>query len=181
MATIRMMLMMTEGEFVTVFEALSGAGVRYLVVGGVAVVLHGHLRVTADLDLVVSLEPRNALAAIAALEGLGFRPRVSVDARSFADPAIRRSWIEDKGMRVFSLWHPGPIRLVVDLFVEEPFSFEEAFDRASVVTIGKAEVAVASIPDLVALKLEAGRPQDLEDVRHLQAIAAEAERPDDVD
>lgn len=41
------------GTIEAVFDALNAAGVRYLVVGGVAVVLHGHLRTTADLDLVV--------------------------------------------------------------------------------------------------------------------------------
>jgi len=41
--------------FAPVFEALNGARVRYVVVGGVAVVLHGHARLTTDLDLVVDL------------------------------------------------------------------------------------------------------------------------------
>ena len=41
--------------------ALEKGGVRYLIVGGVAVVLHGHLRATADLDLVLHLEPEQDL------------------------------------------------------------------------------------------------------------------------
>ncbi len=55
----------------TVFEevcgALNRARVRYVVVGGVAVVLHGYPRLTADLDLVVDLAPEQAAAAIDAL------------------------------------------------------------------------------------------------------------------
>ena len=54
---------MPSSELLRVFSALEQARVRYLVVGGVAVVLHGHLRVTADLDLVVDLELTNARAA----------------------------------------------------------------------------------------------------------------------
>lgn len=72
-----------------VFQALQAASVRYLVVGGVAVVLHGHPRFTADLDLVVALEPGNARAAVEALAGLGYRPRPPVDGRLFADSAAR--------------------------------------------------------------------------------------------
>lgn len=49
-------------------SALNATGVRYLVVGGVAVVLHGHLRTTADLDLVVSLEPAWARGVTVSLE-----------------------------------------------------------------------------------------------------------------
>ena len=41
---------MPASELLRVFSALEAAHVRYLVVGGAAVVLHGHLRVTADLD-----------------------------------------------------------------------------------------------------------------------------------
>lgn len=164
-----------EGEVVSIFEALGAAGVRYLVVGGVAVVLHGHLRVTADLDLVISLDPANVLAAMEALEGLGFRPRAPLEARSFADPVNRAAWVEEMGMRVFSLWHPGPIRFGLDIFAEEPFPFDEAFRRGAVASIGKVNVPVASIPDLIAMKQKAGRPQDLEDIRNLEAIMREEE------
>lgn len=54
------------GELERVLSALDAAGVRYLVVGGVAVVLHGHPRMTADLDLVLELAPENVRAAFAA-------------------------------------------------------------------------------------------------------------------
>ncbi len=72
-----------------VLAGLNVAGVRYLIVGGVAAVLHGHLRTTADLDLVVALDPANALRAVRALEGLGFKPRVPVSAVRFADANAR--------------------------------------------------------------------------------------------
>ncbi len=55
------------GEIEQVLGALNCAQVRYLVVGGVAVVLHGYLRTTADLDLVLHLERENALRAMRAL------------------------------------------------------------------------------------------------------------------
>lgn len=68
------------GDNERALQALNSAGVRYLVVGGVAVVLHGHLRTTADLDLVVQLERENVLKAVRALAGLGYRPRAPVAA-----------------------------------------------------------------------------------------------------
>ncbi len=58
---------MPEGSLETIFAALQRAEVRHLVVGGVAVVLHGHPRFTADLDLVPALDTANARAAVAAL------------------------------------------------------------------------------------------------------------------
>lgn len=50
-------------ELPQIFKALADFQVEYLVVGGVAVVLHGHQRMTADLDLVLSLAPENVLRA----------------------------------------------------------------------------------------------------------------------
>jgi hypothetical protein len=43
----------------TIMEALNHAGVRYLVVGGLAVVAHGVVRFTADIDLVLDPEPES--------------------------------------------------------------------------------------------------------------------------
>src|SRR5438105_3194628 len=92
------------GAIEAVLAALNAARVRYLIAGGVAVVLHGHLRATADLDLIVQLTPENALDAVRALESLGFRPIAPVPAAMFADAEARRNWVEDKGMTVFGLW-----------------------------------------------------------------------------
>jgi len=49
--------------FEPIFEALNSAQVRYIVVGGVATVLHGFARLTADLDLIVDLQPVEARKA----------------------------------------------------------------------------------------------------------------------
>ena len=166
---------MSAGDFDRIFAALSAGKVRYLVVGGVAVVLHGHPRFTADLDLVVALDPDNARAAISALAALGYRPRAPVDGARFADPAERERWIEEKGLTVFTLWSPEHPATEVDLFVREPFPFEAARARAVIADLGDVEVPVACIDDLVALKRAAGRPKDLEDIRVLEAIARELE------
>jgi hypothetical protein len=164
----------SQGDLFEIFDALGDAHVRYLVVGGVAVVLHGHPRFTADLDLVVALDRDNVLTTMKALDGLGYRPRAPVPAADFADPAIRRTWVEEKGLTVFSLWSQRFPATEIDLFVEEPFSFEEAYLRGVHVSLGRTEVVVAAIDDLVALKRRAGRPRDLEDVDALEAIARES-------
>jgi hypothetical protein len=58
---------MRSSSFEAIFAALEGSGVRYLVVGGVAVVLHGHPRFTADQGLILALDAPNIRAALAAL------------------------------------------------------------------------------------------------------------------
>ena len=166
------------GSIEQVFAALEEAGARYLVVGGVAVVLHGHPRFTADLDLVLALDPPNVRAALGALATLGYTPRSPVAAEDLADPERRAEWIRTKNLTVFSLASPQHPATEVDLFVEEPFPFEEAYARAVWADLGSVRVAIAAIRDLVEMKRRAGRPQDLEDVRHLEAIARDLEHGD---
>jgi hypothetical protein len=158
------------GDIEQVLQALSHAEVRYLVVGGVAVVLHGYLRATADLDLVVQLDEANVLRAVDALEDLGYRPRPPVPARAFADAATREGWVRDKGLTVFSLWSDRFPQLEVDLFASEPFDFAAAFARAVQVPLGEHAIPVASLDDLIALKQAAGRPQDRADVEALRSL-----------
>jgi hypothetical protein len=157
-------------DFEEILGALSRASVDFVVVGGVAVVLQGHPRLTADLDLVVRLEESNARRAIDALAALQFRPRIPVPVEDFANPAERRRWADEKELVVLSLWSPTFPATDVDLFVEEPIPFGELQGRSSVVDLGDTEVAVASVDDLIAMKQRAGRPKDLEDVAELQKL-----------
>lgn len=167
------------GQIERVLAALEEAGVRYLVVGGVAVVLHGHLRVTADLDLVVQLGEDNLRRALRALTELGYRPRAPVSLESFADPEIRSRWIEEKNLQVFSLWNEDPGSFEVDLFVTEPFDFDQAHARAVRVPLESTRVTVVSREDLIRLKLQAGRPADRQDIEALEALAEEAGNAED--
>lgn len=162
----------TESDFDRIFATLGKHSVRYLVVGGVAVVLHGHPRFTADLDLVVALDPPNATAAIHALATLGYLPRPPVSALDFTDPAKREEWIREKDLTVLGLWSPEYPATEIDLFVEEPFPFDLAYERRTCAAIGANSISVASIPDLIALKTKAGRSKDLDDIRALLAILA---------
>jgi len=166
--------------FEPLFKALNDAGVRYVVVGGLAVVLHGHARLTVDVDLVVDLGEDQALRAIDALVRLGLRPRVPVNPRDFADRSIREAWIRERGMQVFSMFDPSNPMRVVDLFVDHPVPFEELWSRSQELELRDTIVRVASIPDLIRLKRLAGRPQDLADIEQLEAILkAKRTREDD--
>jgi ABC-type sugar transport system substrate-binding protein len=161
-------------SLVAVVSALNGAGSRFLVAGGVAVNLHGYIRATQDLDLVVGLSPENALSAIQALAALDYRPQVPVAMEDFADPAKRRDWVETKGMEVFSLVSDAHPETTVDLFVTEPFSFEEEYRLAHRFEIAPGvEVATLRPQALIAMKRAVGRARDLDDIQHLEWLREE--------
>jgi Nucleotidyl transferase AbiEii toxin, Type IV TA system len=154
-----------------IIDALNEAGVRYLVAGGLAVVAHGHVRFTADLDLVLDLEEGNIRRAIRALTGLGYRPRAPVEIEQFADATARAAWVRDKGMTVFSLSSPQHAATEIDLFVEPPLDFERAYASAALMDVAAGTPArFVSLEDLIAMKAKAGRPQDLADIEKLQAL-----------
>ena len=158
------------GRYAQIFAALDDADVRYVIVGGLAVVLHGHARLTVDLDLVLDLATGPSVRAVAALSDLGLRPRLPVTAADFADATIRQSWIVDRNLQVFSLHDPDDPRREVDLFAEAPLPFEDLYAASDLVDIGDMSVRVASIEDLIVMKVAAGRPQDLADVEALRGL-----------
>jgi hypothetical protein len=155
-----------------VIGALEDAEVRYLVVGGVAVNAHGYPRATRDLDLVLALTPENVRVALAALKALEYRPMVPVAIEEFADEGKRREWHEDRNMEVFALFSDRFPRTPVDLFVDEPFDFEEALaDSVTGELAPGLRIRLAGIATLIRMKEAAGRPRDRDDVEHLRGLA----------
>ena len=139
-------------------------------VGGLATVLHGYARLTADVDLAVDLAPEEATKMIQALVAKGFRPQVPVLPGEFANPAVREVWLREKHMRAFSLVDPTNPMRVVDLLLKPEIPFEELLARSREVMLNRTKIRIASIDDLIALKRQAGRPQDLADIEQLETI-----------
>jgi hypothetical protein len=157
-------------SFEAIVRALNAANVRYLVAGGVAVTTHGYLRYTKDVDLVVHLTPANVVAAFKALNQIGYRTIVPVTAEQFADPAMRAAMIRDKNMKVLQFFSDEHRETPVDVFVSEPFAFDDEYARAVVRPLANVgDVRVVTIETLIRMKEAVGRPQDLMDVEHLRA------------
>jgi hypothetical protein len=151
-----------------IFKALADGEVRYLVVGGLAVNVHGLRRATEDLDIVVQLLPDNVERAFKALQTAGYRPNVPVTASQLGDKATREAWIRDKGMKVlnfFSAMHPTT---PVDIFVIEPFPFEEEYRQSVIKPIADVDVRFVSLSTLIRMKEKVGRLQDRIDVENLR-------------
>lgn len=156
--------------YLPIFHALNQAKIRYVVVGGLATVLHGYGRLTADIDLIIDLDHDEAEKTINVFVELGLEPRIPVSALDFADADKRKSWNEEKNMQVFSLWNPDDALISVDLFVDNPIEFESLWSRAETADIGGETIKIASIPDLIELKRISNRPQDQEDIKQLEQI-----------
>ena len=154
-----------------IVRALNDAGVRYLIAGGLAVVAHGFVRLTMDIDLVLDLEEANLRRALAEFASLGYRPRAPVPLEQFADGAMRARWNAERGLKVFSLRSPEHAATEIDLFVEPPFDFARAHDRCAYFEVAPGLTApFVGLDDLVAMKRGAGRQQDLLDIEKLEGL-----------
>jgi hypothetical protein len=140
-------------------ELLASHRVRYLVVGGEAVILHGHVRLTGDVDVFFSRDPGNLQRLYQALHAFwdGSIPGIA-SAVEFASP----------GAVVQFGQPPNRIDLINAI---DGVSFEEAWPgRVEAVIVGdegETPVAFIGLDALIRNKLASGRPKDLDDLAYL--------------
>lgn len=155
----------------TIVKALNDAGVKYLIVGGLAVNAHGFQRFTMDVDLVIGLSPENITRGLYALRAAGYQASIPVSPEQFADREQREMWRREKNMLVLKLWSDLHRRTPVDVFVYEPFDFDAEFAHAKPeVVMENVYAPVVSYPTLVAMKKAAGREKDLQDIEALKKL-----------
>ena len=159
---------MTSG-FLGILNDLHDRRVEFVIVGGVAAVLHGCSRATFDLDVVPSLAPESWRAAVDLLWSRGARPRIPESIERIRDVEQVRQWRRDKGMLALN-FRTQDGATEVDLLVGESEAFDDLRRRAIEVTVDLRTFLVASIDDLIAMKRRAGRPQDLLDIAELQRL-----------
>jgi hypothetical protein len=152
-----------------ILRALTAGNVDFVVCGGVACIMQGVTRVTADLDIAVSMEDANLRRLVDAARRLGFQPRIPEPLQAIVDPKKRNEWIERKHATVFTLLSPKhPTQL--DIFLQYPIAFDDLKSRANVMVGSDVTVRVSSKADLIAAKRVAGREQDERDIRDLERL-----------
>ena len=143
-----------------VFESLSDHEVRYLVIGGIAAVLHGVPRATFDLDILIDATPENAQRLLEALAEAG----LGTAALTTADDVLAHE------ITVFK------DRVRIDVQRSTPgLDFADGWSRRVEMRHAGQRFFVVSRGDLIASKRAAGRPVDLDDVRLLEQVGANDE------
>ena len=153
-----------ELDFLAILRTLETGGVRFILIGGLAMVALGSDHITQDVDIVYARDPENIAALVAALkpqhprlrgvpEGLPF----IFDARTFKN-MLNITLTTDAGS--------------LDLLGDAPGAgpFEELWERAVTIDLNGLVVHVASVDDLIAMKTAAGRPKDKNHVLELRAL-----------
>lgn len=143
--------------------------VQYVVVGGIALNLHGAFRNTADLDILVAMTDENLSKIITILRRQGYQVRQPVDPMKIADGKTREIWIRQKNMKAFNFYKDRELK-EVDIILDSPVSYEEAAKQKTLLKAGPITIPLISIDHLIKMKRKAGRPIDKLDVAELKQI-----------
>ena len=146
--------MLTSPDFKELLNLFKKHNVKYLVVGGYAVMLYTEPRFTKDLDLLISIEIKNATAVYNALKEFG-APLTDLTVKDFSQEGY-----------FYQMGRP-PMR--VDILMSIPgVKFSSAWSRHKQLTIDGIKMNFISKEDLIASKKASGRSQDLIDVKNLE-------------
>ena len=149
---------------------LSDARIDYVLIGGLAVTLHGYQRLTMDVDVVLALTDENLARFVDCARNANLKPVLPIPLDSLRDAALIDQWHREKGMLAFALRGPDRMATVIDVLVRPVVSFEQLKRNALVKHIGPLSVPVAGIDDLIILKTGTGRSKDVLDIEELRKI-----------
>ncbi|MBU4298637.1 hypothetical protein KJ636_01185 [Patescibacteria group bacterium] len=158
-----------------VFRALNKASVNYLVCGGAAVVLFGFARLTIDLDLIVSLEKENLEKLYDVLIKLNYKPKTPIKKEEFIQKEKLAKLAKEKNMKVVSFYNLRDPFKVVDVGVNLP-KIAEILKRKKHIRVKDLVIPIIPIDDLIKMKEDLARRQDLIDVENLKEIKKHEKR-----
>jgi hypothetical protein len=159
--------------YLDLFKSLEKHQVQYLLVGGVAMNLHGVPRNTMDIDLVLALDEKNLDRFLLVAADLGLKPAYPIPISDLKSPIQRKTWVEDRNMIVFSMNVADIKGPTVDILLDHVLDWEKAKSRAVRREMDSIPINLASVEDMIQLKEHAGREQDLSDLIHLKKMVSD--------
>ena len=157
-------------DYLGIFEAFNEKGIKYLVVGGIAVNLYGIPRMTYDIDILIDMSDSNIEQFLNLMKKWGFKPRVPVQIDDFADKNKRNAWVQNKNMKAFTFINPDWAISEIDVIIESPLEYAKAINNSVKLTVNDVIIPVISIDDLIKMKRETGRKHDQIDIEYLEKI-----------
>lgn len=147
-----------------VCRALREARVDYAIVGGHAVALHGAVRGTVDVDVAVRWTRDVLVRAEAALLELGLVSRIPVTAHDVFDN--REEYMQERNLIAWNFYYPAVPMDQVDLII----SYDLTHKRVESLTLPSGPIRLLSTRDLIDMKKQSDRPQDIADVAALERL-----------
>lgn len=148
-----------------VIQALDSANIRYVLVGGYAVALHGAVRGTVDLDFVIALELEQYSALEKAFRKINLTSRLPVTAEDVFN--FRKEYIEKRNLVAWAFVNQENPLEMVDIIITHNADTMKCITKS----IGSLNIKIASVDELIKMKKLSARPQDIEDIKALEKLS----------
>lgn len=143
-------------------DAFEKSKLKYAIVGGYAMALHGLVRATMDVDLVLSLTEESYQLAEKTLKSIHLESRLPIRAQDVIK--MRKEYIEQRNLIAWSFVdYRNPSRQV-DILITKDLRQVDTMK----ISVGGRKIPVATLTELLKMKSESGRPQDLIDIRNIK-------------
>jgi len=147
-----------------VIEILESKNIEYAIAGGYAVALHGAVRGTVDIDLIIKLEKDTFLKIENAFEEIGLQSRLPIRGEEVFN--FREEYIKNRNLIAWNFININNPAESVDILLTEDLKKI----KAKTIKSGIKTLKVVSVNDLIKMKNKSGRPQDLEDIKSLRIL-----------
>lgn len=147
-----------------VCTALRSAGVNYAIVGGHAVALHGAVRGTVDVDVIVSWSKSALRKTEAALNEINLVSRLPISADDVYE--FRDEYINNRNMIAWNFYNPNDLSEQLDLIIATDLKGK----KTKRIKLRGGDIRILSKRDLITMKRSSGRPQDIEDIKALERL-----------
>ena len=144
--------------------ALESAGVRYALVGGYAVALHGAVRGTVDVDVILAWDARSLRAAEKALKEIGLVSRLPITADEVF--RFRDEYIRNRNLIAWNFYNPRDLTEQLDIVISTDLKGK----KVQQIETPDGPLRVLARKDLIEMKRASGRPQDLADIAALEKL-----------
>jgi len=149
---------------IRVTQAFEEAELPYALVGGYAVALHGAVRGTIDVDIIISLKLQDFEKAESILTSINLQPKLPIHASELFKN--RKSYMDEKNLIAWSFVNPHNPMECVDIIITEDLTGKQTVSKQ----VGSHNIQVLSKNDLITMKKKASRAQDLEDIKALESL-----------
>ena len=147
-----------------VCNAFEKAKIPYAVVGGYAVALHGAPRGTFDIDFAIKWSLQNLEKVQMTLQDLGLVSRLPIDAKALF--MFKDEYITNRHLIAWNFYDPVHPIDQVDISI----TYDLAGAHTKTIKTSEGKIKVLARKDLIQMKRQSGRPQDLEDIKSLEKL-----------
>ncbi len=146
-------------------SALDKAEVPYAIVGGYAVALHGAIRGTVDVDVVIQWSFKHLQDTEKAFKQMGLVSLIPISAETLFH--FREEYIQNRNLIAWNFYDPSNPLNQVDIIINYDL---KSSHNTKIIKTSQGTIRILSLNDLIEMKKASGRPQDLEDIKALRSF-----------